>query len=344
MRRANRAAAEILKHRMQEDRPDELKLVREAAGADVVVVSGSYDRVQDVLRAVEVKHVVIPPHLLAKLDLLPMQTLMINCPGHVPADAIAKVRDFVRRGGYLVTTDWALKLTEAAFPKTIVHNGRTTGNDVVPIHLHDANEPLLAHVKVMKDKPRWWLEGSSYPIHVVDKQLVRVLLSSEEMGQKYGETPIAVAFRVGDGKVLHMTSHFYLQQSKLVAESERQKGSSFAKSAGLREDDMKKLKSTGVDLDAVRAGELNSAYSMQQMSTNLLVEKQKANRKLLEEKFKRIVTGDVRLAPRPDAPAPPSAKPTKAGYRVNVKASKGKKLLVEDLFGNEGWVDEAMVK
>src|SRR5262245_38876012 len=65
MRRANRAAAEILKHRMQEERPDELKLVREAAGADVVVVSGSYDRVQDVLRAVEVKHVVIPPHILA---------------------------------------------------------------------------------------------------------------------------------------------------------------------------------------------------------------------------------------------------------------------------------------
>src|SRR5262245_770296 len=79
MRKANRAAAEILKRRMQEERPDELRLVREAAGAEVVVVSGSYDRVQDVLRAVDIKHVVIPPHLLEKLDLLPTQTLMVNC-------------------------------------------------------------------------------------------------------------------------------------------------------------------------------------------------------------------------------------------------------------------------
>src|SRR5579862_2256470 len=63
MRRANRAAAEILKARMEKNRPSDLLLIRQAVGADVVVIQGSYDRVQDVLRAVDVKHVLIPPAL-----------------------------------------------------------------------------------------------------------------------------------------------------------------------------------------------------------------------------------------------------------------------------------------
>ena len=151
MRKANRAAAEILQHRMQESRPDDYKLLREAAGADVVVVSGVYDRVQDVLRAVQIKHVVIPPQLLDKLPLLSTQTLMLNCPGDISATAVQKVRAFVERGGYLVTTDWALRTAAAAFPGTIEHNGRTTPNDVVTVHVHDDKEPLLTHVKVIND-------------------------------------------------------------------------------------------------------------------------------------------------------------------------------------------------
>jgi len=61
MRKANRAAAEILRQRMQADRPGELQLLRQAAQAEIIVVSGQYDRVQDVLRAIDVRHVVIPP-------------------------------------------------------------------------------------------------------------------------------------------------------------------------------------------------------------------------------------------------------------------------------------------
>ncbi|HJZ87081.1 MAG TPA: SH3 domain-containing protein [Polyangia bacterium] len=366
MRKANRTAAEILKRRMEQERPDDAKILRAAVGADVVVVSGVYDRVQDVLRAVEVKHVVIPPSLLDRLDLLPTQTLMVNCPGQVSPAGIKKIHDFVARGGYLVTTDWAINVTAKAFPGTIEHNGQRTPNDVVAVTTHDANEPLLSHMKGLKDKPRWWLENASFPIRILDQKKVRVLMSSDEMKKKYGEGAVVVAFRFGDGKVLHMTSHFYLQQAKLLVASEKRGGSAFAKDVGLSDADVAAMKKKGVNPDDVRAGEVNSAYSMQQVSANLLVEKQRENDRLIKERYNGTITLDnVPLAgspalattrPPPAAPPPPAkagskpseppAQPTtvKRDYRVQVLEQRGDKVKVRDLFGNEGWVPAQAVK
>ena len=95
MRRANRLAAEILERRMRKTRHNDLLLLRRAGATDVVVVRGSYDRVQDVLQALKVKHVVVPPHLVAKIPLMSTQTLMINCPGNLPPAGVKKVRRFV---------------------------------------------------------------------------------------------------------------------------------------------------------------------------------------------------------------------------------------------------------
>lgn len=346
MRRANRAAAEVLQRRMATERPDDFKLIREAAGADVVVVSGVYDRVQDVLRAVQIKHVVIPPHLLERLDLLATQTLMINCPGDVTDSAIGKLRSFVARGGYLVTTDWALRLLPRAFPNTVEHNGKTTPNDVVAVHVHDQNEPLLRHVKVMRDHPRWWLEGSSYPIRVKDPKGVRVLMSSEEMSKKYGDGAVVVAFRHQQGKVLHMTSHFFLQQSKLVAESEKKAGREFAKGAGLSDKDVDAMRQSGVNLDDVKSGELNAAYSMQQVSTNLIVEKQAANQELLKKQYRgRVAQDEVPMAASPTEAPPAAGKAPRLrkDFRVQILEKKDGKAKVRDLFGNEGWVPSQAV-
>jgi len=317
-----------------------------------------------VLRAVEVKHVVIPPSLLDRLDLLPTQTLMVNCPGQLSPAAIKKVHDFVARGGYLVTTDWAINVTAKAFPGTIEHNGQRTPNDVVSVTTHDASEPLLSHMKALKDQPRWWLENASFPIRILDRQKVRVLMSSDEMKKKYGEGAVVVAFRFGDGKVLHMTSHFYLQQARLLVASEKRAGSAFAKDVGLSDADVAAMKKKGVNPDDVRAGEVTSAYSMQQMSTNLLVEKQRGNDRLMKERYNSTITlDDVPLAgspalatttppaapPPPKAgskPSEPPARPTtvKRDYRVQVLEQRGDKVRVRDLFGNEGWVPAQAVK
>jgi hypothetical protein len=336
MRSANRVAAEILERRMLAQRAEDLKLLRQAEDADVVVVRGTYDRVQDVLRAVKVKHVVIPPGLVERLPLLATQTLMVNCPGNLSRAGVEKVRRFVKTGGYLVTTDWALTLLTRAFPGYVARGGRNTGNDVVAVHVHENNDPMLKHVKTLSEHPRWWLEGSSYPIKILDKQRVQVLISSHEMQRKYGESPIAVTFRYDDGKVLHMTSHFYLQQAKLVSQRERARGSAFAAAAGLPAKDLAALKAKG--LDNVATGEINSAYSMQQVTANVLVSKQSANKALLAKYGKRA-RRDLKLRKTADKDSSAGAQVGK-GYRLRVLKKAGKKVLVRDLQGNEGWADE----
>lgn len=340
MRKANRVAAEILQKRMEETRPTDFRLIREAAGADVVVLSGVYDRVQDVLRAAQIKHVVVPPQLLDQMELLSTQTVMLNCPGNVSDAGVKKLRDFVARGGYLVSTDWALRTVEKAFPGTIGHNGRTTPNDVVSVQVHDDHEPLLRHVQVMKDHPRWWLEISSYPIRVKDPKNVRVLMSSQEMAKKYGDGAMVVSFHHQQGKVLHMTSHFFLQQSKLSSDSEKQKGSSFAKGAGLSAKQLGELAKKGVAIDDVKAGELNAAYSMQQVSTNLIAEKQAQNEDLLRKQYSAKVKADDVALGSGEGQTPSAKSPRlKKDFRVQVLDRKGKQAKVRDLFGHEGWVD-----
>jgi Bacterial SH3 domain len=338
MRRANSVAAAILERRMKRKRAGELKLIREAGQAEVIVVRGSYDRVQDVLRAVKIKHVLVPPRLVAKLPLMSTQTLMINCPGRLSGAAIKKVRRFVKTGGYLVTTDWALSMLARAFPGYVKRGGRNSGNDVVKVHVHENDDPWLKQIKAMKGKPRWWLESSSYPIRVLNKQKVKVLISSNEMKRKYGHGAIAVAFRHDDGKVLHMTSHFYLQQGKTRTRRERAKGTTFARSAGMNKAELKALRKKG--LDDVRSGDLNSAYSMQQLTTNVLVGRKGYNKRLLK-KYSRRAKRSVKLRRRPSAKPARSDASTGKGYRLRVMQKKGKKYKVRDLFGNEGWVDQA---
>ena len=42
----------------------------------------------------------------------------------------------------------------------------------------------------------------------------KVLITSRELGEKYGERPVAVWFRWGEGDVFHMISHYYLQRTE----------------------------------------------------------------------------------------------------------------------------------
>ncbi len=124
-------------------------------------------------------------------------------------------RDFVATGGSLFTTDWALRhVIERAFPGTVAFNDRATGDEVVPIEVLDDENPFLRGVMDGDDEPQWWLEGSSYPIRVLDPERVQVLIRSRELERRYGEAAVAVLFPWGEGEVFHMISHYYLQRTE----------------------------------------------------------------------------------------------------------------------------------
>lgn len=214
--RAYEAAAAIAREQLRRAAPDKARTLDEVERSDVVVVSGTYDHVESVLEALAVPHTVIAPSDLDRLRLNPEQLLIVNCPGDVSSAAVARIRSFVESGGSLFTTDWALKhVIEPAFPGVLAFEKAPTRDDVVRIEVLHADDIYLQGVLDGQDDPQWWLEASSYPITVLDPERVRVLITSRELGEKYGETPVAVWFRWGEGDVFHMISHYYLQRTEL---------------------------------------------------------------------------------------------------------------------------------
>jgi hypothetical protein len=217
--KAYAAAAHITRAQLRRDAPDRARTLDEVEASDVVVVAGIYDHVESVLGALEVPHELVQPHELDRLALRPEQLLIVNCPGQVSAAAITRIRGFVEAGGSLFTTDWALKhVIEPAFPGVLAFSRQPTPDDVVRIEVKDRESIYLQGVLDGQDDPQWWLEGSSYPISVVDEERVQVLITSRELEEKYGEAPVAVWFRWGEGDVFHMISHYYLQRTELRTE------------------------------------------------------------------------------------------------------------------------------
>jgi hypothetical protein len=78
---------------------------------------------------------------------------------------------------------------------------------------------------------------------------------------------------------------------------------------------------------------------MQQVSTNLIAEKQAQNQEMLRKRYSLRVRPDD-LALSSDGTAAPTAQSPrlKKDFRVEVLERKGKQAKVRDLFGHEGWV------
>src|SRR5262249_23928160 len=186
----------------------------EFRGGEVLVTVGEYDKVQQVLDHLQLPYQAQPCQVLDGLPLRADQVLIVNCPGKFSAAGLEALRRFVAAGGTLVTTDWALQTTvQAASPGPIESNGRAPADDVVRVSWVHPDSPYTRGVEVPGQTISWWLEGSSYPIRVLDPR-VTVLVRSEEMGKKYGEDALVVTFAYGEGRVFHLTSHYYLQRSQ----------------------------------------------------------------------------------------------------------------------------------
>ena len=180
------------------------------------------------------------------------------------------VRDFVAQGGSLFTTDWALThVVEKAFPGVLAYNGRPTADDVVRIEVCSHDNPFLDGVIEPGDDPLWWLEGSSYPIRIVDPSRVEVLLTSAELGRKYGEAPVAVLFKHGQGDVFHMISHYFLQRTELRDARQQAPAEAYAAEKGVDAAPMQ------ADLEGLTVGEVETAASSTRWLANVVADKKK---------------------------------------------------------------------
>jgi hypothetical protein len=348
MERANRAAALLLNERMRAKRPHDHRLLVRCPPTNIAVVSGKYDHVEWVLSRVGVPYITIKPADVQRTNLSGVRLLLLDCPADLNSAALASVRRYVERGGHLLTTDWAAqRVLEKICPGMVRYNRRPTKDDVVPIRVLKPDHAYFRGALRPGRRPIWWLENKSYPIRVLDRRRVTVLVDSPEMGRRYGEPAIIVTFPWRRGRVIHVVSHVYLQRCTKPDAWSKRPSIAFAGDLGFAPDSVavRRLRAGGYD-KSVRTGELYAAYSIQQFLVNVVIG-------ALE-----VVPVRPRPRPRPpprtvrsgpvtqvkadttlrDGPDGRRILAVAAGLRLNVLGEKGGWVCVRTPAGQEGWL------
>ena len=198
----------------------------------ILAVDGRFEKPKKIIQHMYASEkTIIKPKSILKTDLDSYDVVLLGCPGdQIPPIAHSKIKDYVMNGGWLLTTDWVLfHIVEAIFPGYIKWNGLKTSDAVVACQILEPNHPFLDGVlgeiqqkkwakktsaDIGKKEFRWWLETRSFPIQILNPKDVRILISSNELKQKWGESPVLVYFDYGKkgGRIVHMISHTHLQK------------------------------------------------------------------------------------------------------------------------------------
>jgi hypothetical protein len=275
MKEAYKLANEMVREKLSRESSENIKILDDLKKNDVIVVNGTYDHIAQVLESLKIPFAAIDHNQLMQAKLESHQTIFVNCASSFPPEAARKLATFVSAGGQLITTDWALKnVIEVAFPNTIEYNGKPTADEVVRIEAIDKQDSVITGFLDEKADPVWWLEGSSYPINIINKENVKVLIRSKELGEKYGAEAVVVRFAHGKGLVYHMISHFYLQRTETRDKKQSTMASEYFKDKGASEENIAKAKASGVSY-----GEIQSANTSADFVSRIIIKQKKKEKK-----------------------------------------------------------------
>jgi hypothetical protein len=183
----------------------------------VVEVKGAWDNSSQILKAMGIRYHEIKAKELRDFPLDSARVIIINCEGKVPGDCVEPLRQWVIRGGYLISTDWTLgNFVERAFPGMIGWDGYHTKGVTVDAMVLPSDPALLAGTQVTR--ATWKLDEESQAVRVLRPGTVRVLARSYRLA---GSDPnssrsidprnqgvLACEFNYGRGAVLHLVGHF----------------------------------------------------------------------------------------------------------------------------------------
>ena len=275
MSTAYRVAQEMIKDKLKDVDEDMAAEFEELGQSEVIVSKGVHDYIEQVFNGIGLKHNLINPQQFEKIDLDPDKIIFINCPGNVSSKGLRNLVTFVEKGGFLFTTDWALRhVIEPGFPGYIKYNNRPTNDEVVRVDILAEEDPFLQSLIGPNDDPQWWLEGSSYPIEILNHKEVDILIKSKEIEKKYGESAVFVTFDYGKGKVYHMISHFYLQRAETRTARHAKSGAEYANEK-LNMDEYREEKYKNMGIDDANLSDVEAAYSSSSIMNKILWDKRK---------------------------------------------------------------------
>jgi hypothetical protein len=250
-------------------------------GTDIVAIKGRWDKVELILEDLGVKHMAVRQQQIKDYGLSPKQVVLVNCEGSVDRHVTEYLQWFVCAGGYMATTDWALV---NALDKTFrgVVKGyvkQSTGNDVVLVQPATPGHPTIEGVFGEGIDLKWWLEIQAFPIAIEDPIRSTVLVDSLEMHLRYGSSVMMIEFPAGLGKVMHSTSHFYLQKEGFAHEPDAERRKIFAADhLGLSMKEIRELDAKGAFDDVNKTTSISRSYSMFLMLVNFIDEKRTIDR------------------------------------------------------------------
>lgn len=195
----------------------EFRMSAQANPNAVLEVKGAWDKASQILNNMGVPHREIKAKELRDVSLDGVKVLVINCEGKVPEDCQEKVRQWVIRGGYVISTDWTLhSFVEKAFPGMIAWNGGKTDGTVVDALVLNTDPTLTRGVP--SARVGWKLDEESQMVKVLRPDVVTILarsmkLSQDDPNRDNNPNPnmwgiLACEFPYGRGRVLHLVGHY----------------------------------------------------------------------------------------------------------------------------------------
>lgn len=271
MEEAYKLANEIVREKLSREDKANIRILDDLTKNDIIVVNGTYDHISQVLTSLKIPFAEIDQNQLLQADLKPHQTIFVNCASEFPAEGARKLATFVSNGGQLITTDWALKnVIEVAFPNTLAYNNGSTEDEVVRVEVVDKQDSVVLGFLDEKAAPVWWLEGSSFPIKILNKERVKVLIRSKEVKEKYGEEAVVVRFSHGKGTVYHMLSHLYLQRTETRDKRQEASATEYLTDKGASEEAKGRVANS-----AVTYGQLQSANTTSDFVSRIIIKQKK---------------------------------------------------------------------
>ncbi|MBK7643941.1 MAG: HEAT repeat domain-containing protein [Planctomycetes bacterium] len=200
-----------------DSRARDLELTRVFKDLALFVLDSRGDHIQTSLARLEIQHTLVQAGKVNEFALQPDALFVANCTGEIEAQDVERLAWFVRAGGHLFGSCWALTETIDRIAPGVIHKAETASEvlDHVPAMPADATSPFLEGVFGRDVQPIYELEGA-HLIEVQDPERAHVLVDSPLCAEHWGSGNLAAWFPVGHGLILDSVNHFEAQGLELA--------------------------------------------------------------------------------------------------------------------------------
>lgn len=189
------------------------------SGLDVVVFKSRGDHIEQLLEELKIGYRATEQGKVLEAGMHPEAIFVSNCTGELAPTDLKPLTWFVRTGGSLFGSCWALSETIGRIEPNVMQKAQTKDevlDDVRALPVR-GESPLLTGVFPPSVVPIYHLEGA-HLIQVLDQERCEVLIDSPDAAERWGCGNLAAWFFCGHGVLFDSANHFDLQGLEKAAD------------------------------------------------------------------------------------------------------------------------------